>query len=325
MRKGTFPALILAHFAYFKSSVAHMDLWGQVGHLTESQKSTLEIFKSAASEDKLNLAKFSVETVDQVACRFLRARQFDIGKAHDLLHECWVTKREKNATEYASAPVDETLQCEMTVLRKFYPHNQRGYDKFNRPLLFDNSGLINMNGIAHLTTQEALIGYHFWTMEKCLDELFTAGQQRAKPPPVGEGNDSAPASCISTCVILDLQGCSMATVANSAAMNHMKMLIALDNVVYPEMLGKMFVVNAPSFIVSTFAMVKGWLDARTQKKIELLGSGPEMHARLAEFIDADQLPERYGGTARPDIYLAPDTCHPNCDYVTIPYNSMVSE
>jgi hypothetical protein len=306
-----------------------MDLWGQAGHLTAEQQKALEVFKSAASEDKLNVAKFSAETVDQVALRFLRARQFDISKAHDLLHECWATKRDKKAAEFANAPVDDTLKCEMTVLRKFYPHNQRGYDKFNRPLLFDNSGTINMSGIAHLTTQEGLVGYHFWTMEKCLDELFTAGQERAKRAAVAandgavEGSDGA-GNCISTCVILDLQGCSLATVANSAAMNHMKMLIALDNVVYPEMLGKMFVVNAPSFIVSTFSMVKGWLDVRTQKKIELLGSGPEMNARLLEFIDKDQLPERYGGTAKPDIYLAEDTCHPNCEYLAIPYNSMVS-
>jgi len=333
MRKRAFQALLLLHFGYLKSSVAHMDLWGQVGHLNESQKQTLEIFKSAASEEKLNIAKFSVETIDQVACRFLRARQFDIGKAHELLHECWATKKEKKASEYTEAPVDETLKCEMTVLRKFYPHNQAGYDKYNRPLLFDNSGTINMNGISHLTTQEGLVGYHFWTMEKCLDELFTAGKERAKraaardndgAEPPAEGSDGA-GNCISTCVVLDLQGCSMATVANSAAMNHMKMLIALDNVVYPEMLGKMFVVNAPSFIVSTFAMVKGWLDVRTQKKIELLGSGPEMTARLLEFIDPDQLPVRYGGTATPDIYLAPDTCHPNCEYLSIQYNSMVSE
>lgn len=67
---------------------------------------------------------------------------------------------------------------------------------------------------------------------------------------------------------------------------HVKTLIQLDNVVYPEMLGKMFVINVPSFVVATYDMIKGWLDVRTQKKIEFLGSGHVATARLLEFIDS---------------------------------------
>jgi len=52
------------------------------------------------------------------------------------------------------------------------------------------------------------------------------------------------------------------------------------------MLGKMFVINVPAFVVGTYDMIKGWLDIRTQKKIEFLGSGPVATARLLEFIDA---------------------------------------
>ena len=67
----------------------------------------------------------------------------------------------------------------------------------------------------------------------------------------------------------------------------------------------------------------GWLDVRTQKKIELLHSGQVATTRLLEFIDPDQLPIRYGGTATPDVYDPPAVAHPNCDYISIPYNSQV--
>ncbi len=43
--------------------------------------------------------------------------------------------------------------------------------------------------------------------------------------------------------------------------------------------------------------MKGWLDPRTQAKIEILGAGPETSAKLLKYIDADVLPVKYGGTA----------------------------
>jgi hypothetical protein len=46
--------------------------------------------------------------------------------------------------------------------------------------------------------------------------------------------------------------------------------------------------------------VRRWLDPRTQAKIEILGSGPETHQRLQEFIPPEYLPMKYGGMA-PDL------------------------
>ena len=52
-----------------------------------------------------------------------------------------------------------------------------------------------------------------------------------------------------------------------------------------------------SFAVTTWDIVKGWLDPRTQAKIEILGSGPDTSAKLLKYIDAAVLPTKYGGTA----------------------------
>jgi len=60
------------------------------------------------------------------------------------------------------------------------------------------------------------------------------------------------------------------------------------------------VVTLPLFIntltVTTWEIVKGWLEPRTQAKIEILGSGPETTAKLLKYIDASVLPAKYGGT-----------------------------
>lgn len=44
-------------------------------------------------------------------------------------------------------------------------------------------------------------------------------------------------------------------------------------------------------------MVKGWLDPRTQAKIEIIGSGADVSKRLLEYINPENLPVKYGGTA----------------------------
>jgi len=49
---------------------------------------------------------------------------------------------------------------------------------------------------------------------------------------------------ISTCVILDLQGMNLSHFSPHA-MEHLKAIVAIDNTCYPELLGKMLVINAP--------------------------------------------------------------------------------
>ena len=71
---------------------------------------------------------------------------------------------------------------------------------------------------------------------------------------------------------------------------------AIDSVCFPETMSKMLIVNAPTYFSATWGIIKGWLDARTAAKIEVISSRSTMEKRLLEFIDSDQLPKDYGGT-----------------------------
>lgn len=53
--------------------------------------------------------------------------------------------------------------------------------------------------------------------------------------------------------------------------------------------------------VSSWEIVKRWLDPRTQAKIQIMGSGPDTTKRLLEYISIDDLPKCYGGNA-PDLF-----------------------
>jgi len=64
---------------------------------------------------------------------------------------------------------------------------------------------------------------------------------------------------------------------------------------------KMIIVNAPRFFSLTWRIIKGWLDSRTASKIEIFSNKISMKERLLELVDADQLPEDYGGTGQHTI------------------------
>jgi hypothetical protein len=71
---------------------------------------------------------------------------------------------------------------------------------------------------------------------------------------------------------------------------------------------------------SLWEMCKGWLDPRTQEKIEILGSGPDVNKRLLEFVDAEFLPKRYGGNA-----VDPEFFRDNAEYLWINRHTAVKK
>lgn len=73
-----------------------------------------------------------------------------------------------------------------------------------------------------------------------------------------------------------------------------KAIAQLGQLYYPESLGKMFVVNAPTAFGAAWSFIKPFLDPRTVNKIEVVKGNPG--PRLLEFIDADCLPAYLGGS-----------------------------
>ena len=216
-----------------KDGASLVDTWGTKGFLTMDQHETLVAFLEEANADHLKIAKFNSESLENAALRFLRARKFVISDAKELLEACVQRKTSGRAQHFASLTPNECVQCDLESLKTFYPHAHLGYDKFKRPILFEQSGKINPSAITTMTTYSGLVDYHFWTMEHHLNEMFDIA---------AASNPSE--SVISTCAVLDLEGLGVVH-CTGAALEHVKALIALDNVCYPETLGKMFVINSP--------------------------------------------------------------------------------
>ena len=93
--------------------------------------------------------------------------------------------------------------------------------------------------------------------------------------------------------IMDLTGGGITSV-NKQVYGLVKIAAQIGSDYYPEIMGNMFVVNAPYLFAGVWAMVKGFLDERTRNKIQIIGSGFEK--TLLQYIDAGSLPTFLGGT-----------------------------
>ena len=62
---------------------------------------------------------------------------------------------------------------------------------------------------------------------------------------------------------------------------------------YPEIMGQLYIVNAPMLFAGIWSVCKGFLDERTRKKIKILGTGfrPYLH----ELVERENLPDFLGG------------------------------
>jgi CRAL/TRIO domain len=68
---------------------------------------------------------------------------------------------------------------------------------------------------------------------------------------------------------------------------------------YPERLGAMFIVSAPWIFRMLGTFLSPFMESETKKKIHWLsGTETENYAKLKDFIDEDQIEERYGGHYR---------------------------
>mmetsp|Transcript_7449 Transcript_7449/g.6371 ORF Transcript_7449/g.6371 Transcript_7449/m.6371 type:complete len:133 (-) Transcript_7449:7-405(-) len=76
--------------------------------------------------------------------------------------------------------------------------------------------------------------------------------------------------------------------------NMIQRLARVTNDNYPEVLGSMFVVNAPFIFTAIWKIVSPMVDPVTRSKITVLGSSyqPTLHS----VVDPSQLPDFLGGT-----------------------------
>ncbi|KAG0287603.1 cytosolic factor, phosphatidylinositol/phosphatidylcholine transfer protein [Linnemannia gamsii] len=246
---------------------------GRVGNLTAEQQHTLDEFKDLIKAEGIFVPE---RHDDHYILRFLRARKFSIPNTHKMFVDCENWRKELQVDTL----IDTFVFQEEEAVRNCYPRYYHNIDKAGRPIYIEHVGVIDIKTLFKVTDEERMTKQHVLSYEKLIRDRMPACSKLA-----GRHIEQC-------CTILDLKGVSLRQFAN--AFGFIKRTSAIAQNYYPEMMGKMYVINAPMMFTSVWSMVKPLLDEVTVKKIVILGSSYQ--ADLLQDIDAANLPKIIGGT-----------------------------
>ncbi|KAG0375386.1 MAG: CRAL-TRIO domain-containing protein [Linnemannia gamsii] len=246
---------------------------GRVGNLTAEQQHTLDEFKDLIKAEGIFVPE---RHDDHYVLRFLRARKFSIPNTHKMFVDCENWRKELQVDTL----IDTFVFEEEEAVRNCYPRYYHNIDKAGRPIYIEHVGVIDIKTLFKVTDEERMTKQHVLSYEKLIRNRMPACSKLA-----GRHIEQC-------CTILDLKGVSLRQFAN--AFGFIKRTSAIAQNYYPEMMGKMYVINAPMMFTSVWGMIKPLLDEVTVSKIVILGSNYK--AALLQDIDAANLPQAIGGT-----------------------------
>mmetsp|Transcript_66689 Transcript_66689/g.77405 ORF Transcript_66689/g.77405 Transcript_66689/m.77405 type:complete len:343 (-) Transcript_66689:184-1212(-) len=251
---------------------------GYIGDLSTSQEQALEKFRAEVRAMDIPDDKYD----DVYLLRFLRARKFDLAKTKEM----WVNFikwRKENGVDQ----IKDFVFTEIEEVKKSWPHGYFMTDKEGRPIYIERTGILNLTQLFKVTTEERMIKYWIQGYERVTTEILPACS-KIKGSHVGQ-----------TLAIIDLKGFSMGMMSKKVY-NFIQLASNIGQNYYPEIMGRMLVINAPMLFSGIWSMIKGWIDEKTRAKIEIIGSKYE--AKLLELVPAENLPDFLGGKATKSEY-----------------------
>ncbi|TPX33606.1 hypothetical protein SmJEL517_g03587 [Synchytrium microbalum] len=246
---------------------------GRVGNLTPEQETALAEFKSKLSAiGAYDPAKHS----DHLLLRFLRARKFNLDNARKMWLDC-----EKWRKEFGIEELMKTFDFpEAAEVRAIYPRFYHKADKMGRPIYIERFEKCDLTKLWQVTTPDRMIRNHVYEYEKLINFRLQACSIKA-----GRHLEQS-------CTILDLKGVGLSSFKSVYTL--VQQVSTISQNYYPEMLGRMFIVNAPFLFTGVWALVKPMLDEVTVNKISILGASYQ--EELLKAIEKDNLPDFLGGS-----------------------------
>ncbi|XVF75155.1 hypothetical protein PTKIN_Ptkin13bG0164600 [Pterospermum kingtungense] len=199
--------------------------------------------------------------------RFLKAREWNVAKAHKMLVDCLHWRVQNNIDNILAKPI---VPAELyRAVRDSHLIGMSGYSREGHPVFAIGAGLS--------TLDKASVHYYVQShiqINEYRDRVIlpSASKKHGRP--------------ITTCVkVLDMTGLKL------SALSQIKLLTIISNIDdlnYPEKTNTYYIVNAPYIFSACWKVVKPLLQERTRKKIQVLaGCGRD---ELLKIMDYASLP-----------------------------------
>ncbi|KPI90837.1 hypothetical protein ABL78_0070 [Leptomonas seymouri] len=192
--------------------------------------------------------------------------------------------------------VDEVDLC-YRALQASYVNVYHYWDKEGHPVLYDCCGRANvgqiLRGLSRITNpgkslSDVIVPYHVYMNEVqyyLIEYADRLSRQAGKHPIHG------------ITVVMDMEGLSFRVVRRNF-IQVIRAIFEVDQAYYPEVLHRLFVLNAPRFFRVAYDLVKGSLDENTRHKLVFSSSKSEALEILRRVISDDRIPQELGGGCR---------------------------
>nr|CAJ2478981.1 unnamed protein product [Leishmania braziliensis] len=205
--------------------------------------------------------------------------------------------------------VTEVDRC-YRALQSSYVNVYHYWDKGGHPVLYDCCGQADVTEIlrevARITPLgkslvDVIVPYHLY-MNEVQYYLVRYGDKLLK--------ETGGQALMGITVIIDMEGISF-KVVQKRFIQIIRAIFDIDQAYYPEMLHRLFILNAPSFFRMVYGLVKGSLDENTRSKVVLSTDKKEGEEILKRVIEEDKIPRALGGTCSCDGGCLPRYAKPN--------------
>jgi len=255
---------------------------GFYDELNKTQFDALQTWKGQLKDGNI-IENFEIYD-DLFLLRFLRARKFDLEKTMEMFKKFLQWRIDMHVDELReSFEMDNLIE-----IKKLYPHGYHRTDKLGRPVYIELYDKTDVNGLFKVTTEEKMVKYYIKQYERQMKYIFPACSAVVQKP------------VEQSCTILDANGIGIFSLVGPIK-GFVKLASDIGQDYYPEMLGKMTIINVGFLFRAIWSMVKGFIDPKTQSKISLLKSSYK--EELLKLIDEDKLPSFLGGKCTCDNFV----------------------
>ncbi|XP_044730159.1 SEC14-like protein 1 isoform X2 [Chrysoperla carnea] len=250
-----------------------------LGELTVLQESRLVQLRTWVAE----LLKGKVPN-DTTLLRFLRARDFNVEKAREMLSHSLVWRKKYQVDKILS-------EYELPkVVVDYFPGGWHHQDKVGRPLYILRLGQMDVKGLLKSIGEEGLLKLTLHVCEEGLRQMDEATRVLGKP--------------ISTWTLLvDLEGLNMRHLWRPG----IKALLRIIEIVeanYPETMGRVLIIRAPRVFPILWTLVSTFIDENTRTKFLFYGGNDYLQPNggLIDYIPESVVPDFLGGPCKTKVH-----------------------
>jgi len=238
--------------------------------ITPAQQESINKLK----EQLVDIASWDETQQDTFLLRWLKTKDMDVEKTKAGLMETFKWRQDNKIDSILK---DYTADAELV---KLFPYEIIGHDKENCPILIHDVQRHNPKKIIDKYGKEQLVRFADYNIEKIAQACRDKNVQQIF-------------------IIVDAKKFTFKQLTSPGATE-----LALDEVKrleqhYPDGLKQLVVVNAPKVAKLAYKIVKPFVNENTLKRVKLFPKcNVKVKTFLSQYIELDQLPEKYGGTKK---------------------------